>query len=262
MSFLSKKARIGVTCALLGLGLPAMATELGEAQALQVLMFPALSSTPEALAFTAVREIGLSYGMRGGLAYRSRAIADLLEKQSERLDRVFPFQPVLLNPNLLPPVIIEATQTMDHTSDDHMVIADIVYRIHAPARLVSLAPTWREYLIYDAGFDPRDLAGWSPKNEQEAALFRSAVEEGFQLGIEQANAIFEANMARMTRDLKGMIRFKELHARKMITPPVMAKVQKGVTGGGDVMNLNEVEMSLEEKAQLKASPHEWLRLRR
>ena len=78
-----------------------------------------------------------------------RTYADLLaacHKRALALDRIFGFQALLLQGRVLPPVLrwIEAATTLE--SPDTARSVEAAYRIEQPARLVSRAPSWRDYL--------------------------------------------------------------------------------------------------------------------
>lgn len=217
-----------------------------------------VSDGGDSFAFSAIRDMGLAYGMRGGLAWESERINKKVEASSERLDRIFNFQPLMMPNSVVPPVLVQANDTFNQEASDHVTLADVVYRIEKPARLSSMAPTWREYLIRADDFNPSDVGGWAPRNEDEQKAWTRAVEEGWELGVTQAQEIFEANLSRLSRDLKGMILYRSLYARNMVTEPVVSRSDLGVTGGDDEMNVNETVLVIREKTRLQKNPEEWL----
>lgn len=224
----------------------------------------ALQSSPEAiaqgddaLAFTAIRDMGLTYGMRGGLAWENARISRHLETRSVQLDRVFNFQPLIMAGGTVPPVLVEVRDTFDRKGAEHVVLADIVYRIERGAELRSGPPNWRDYLIRSDAFNARDTGGWTPRNDAEQTAWKRAVEEGWALGIEQAREIFEANVSRLSRDLKGMILYRQLYARNMVSEPVVSKSALGVTGSDIEMNVNEQILLIEERTKMNRDPSAW-----
>ena len=100
-----------------------------------------------ALRTASLRDIALSVGaQRGGLAFRACEINRILLKQETLLNRVYNFNAMLLDKNILPPVLIEGRNTLQLTGNDAIRIADRTYQIQRQAKFVTLAPTWRDYL--------------------------------------------------------------------------------------------------------------------
>lgn len=247
--------------ALAAVSLPVFATSSSQPLPVNELIERAPEIAPEgdtkAFAFDAIREIGLAYGIRAGLAWGSRDIAQALDVHAERLDRVFAFQPLMMPGNVVPPVLTHTTQTYDERSTEHVVLADAVYRIERPARFSSTPPNWRDYLLRTPGFNSTDIGGWVPRNSAERQHWERAVKEGWSQGIDQSQEIFEANLSRLTRDLAGMILYRQLYARNMVTEPIVSRSDLGVTGGGNEMNVNEVILHIRERSALQSNPAQW-----
>ncbi len=210
-----------------------------------------------AFAFDAVREIGMTYGMRGGLAWENRRIGEMLERHAARLDRIYNFQPLMLKESVAPPVMVQTTETYDQKNPDHVVVADAVYKIERPERFRYTPPNWREYLLRSDQFNPAETGGWTPRTEAERAAWEKAVREGWQVGITQAHEMLEANFARLSRDLEGMILYRKLVARNMTTVPVVSSSEMGVTGNDRELNINERVLRIESPARMKHDPFEW-----
>lgn len=208
-------------------------------------------------AFDAVREIGLTYGMRGGLAWENRRIGVLLERHATRLDHIYNFQPLMIKESVAPPVMVQSTETYDQKNPDHVVVADVVYKIERPERFRYTPPNWREYLLRSDQFNPSETGGWTPRSEAERVAWERAVREGWMRGIEQAHEMLEANFARLSRDLEGMILYRKLVARNMTTTPVISSSELGVTGNERELNINERVLRIESPARMNHDPFEW-----
>src|SRR5215467_11161862 len=76
-----------------------------------------------------LQDTALSLGARGGLAWRACEINRLLLKQERLLNRVFNFNAMLLDKNVLPPVLIEGRNTLQLSGIDAIRIADRTYQI-------------------------------------------------------------------------------------------------------------------------------------
>lgn len=210
----------------------------------------------------ALREAALSYGARGGLAYRTWHIRQEIETRAAYLDKVFDFRQLLVPAasGLLiePPIISEALDAMMIDSGGQQAaVADRVLNIGKNARIVSAPRTWRAYLEREWGDvePPPDIL--RPDNKEEREQWAEWIEEGWKLGIEQADEIFQEDLNRLTADYQGMVRYRMLLAQGMVTPPYALQVDRGVTGGGDNMRIGDRALSIQELPKLQKGHEEW-----
>lgn len=172
----------------------------------------------------ALRDIGQALGARIGFAERSREILALLDARAADLDRRFDFGRLVIGNNVLPPVISESRDAVA-IERQVMRVAGVVYRIDEPARFAVPSPTWRDWLWM--GLDPSpvsapDLSGSLPENAQERAFWQQVVREGHALGRQQAQEVFDLNMALLERTYSGMRRYYDLFARGVVSAPIIA----------------------------------------
>ena len=170
-----------------------------------------------------------------------RTYADLLaacHKRALALDRIFGFQALLLQGRVLPPVLrwIEAATTLE--SPDTARSVEAAYRIEQPARLVSRAPSWRDYLEQEfEAFEPgKELL---PRTSEEVAIWQEGVRRGWAEGCEQGRQLFALNLARLVADFRGMLRFNELAQQGMISLPGLSKGKLGIRVGNRSLHMNE-----------------------
>lgn len=210
-----------------------------------------------ALRAQALRETALSLGARGGLAERAEKINNTFVNYEPVLDRVFQFNGMLLDNNILPPVLIEARNTLNLSGTDTIRIADRNYKIIAQARFVTAIPTWREYLWMS--YDTPELPDRSllPRNKPERIMWERDLEEGWQAGLQQADLIFRENINRLVRDYKGMIMYRNLLAQSMVSAPFVAAMEMGITGSGDDMTINDRLLRITAFPQLQADSENW-----
>ena len=210
----------------------------------------------------AQREAALSFGARGGLAWRTWYIRQEMETRARYLDKVFDFRQLLVpaSSGLLiePPVISEA---MDALIIDNRgieaAVADRVLNIGQNARIVSAPRTWRSYLERQWGDidPPPDVL--RPADEEERKVWEKNIREGWELGINQADEIFQADLNQLVADYQGMVRYRSLLAQGMVSPPYALQVDRGVTGGGDEMRIGDRAVSLTELPKLQTGYQEW-----
>jgi len=137
------------------------------------------------------------------------------------------------------------------------VVADRVLNIGQNARITSTARTWRSYLEREWGDidPPPDIL--RPENRAEKIAWERNLKKGWEMGVFQADEIFQADLNRLVADYQGMVRYCSLLAQGMVTPPYALQVDRGVTGGGDEMRIGDRALSLTELPQLQTGHKEW-----
>ncbi len=191
---------------------------------------------------TALKETALSYGARSALARRTYEMAQILNQNQQLLDTIYNFAALLLAKNVMPPVLSTARSTLKQPETNTLRVADAVYRIERQAQFVTNPKHWRDYLIHDFQFSVTPPAPvLLPKNKAEIDLWQRSLAEGWALGKQQAEQIFQQSLARLERDYTGMILYRSLLAQRMISAPYVAEANLGVTGtrDGKTMQLND-----------------------
>jgi defect-in-organelle-trafficking protein DotC len=205
----------------------------------------------------ALRDTALSVGARGGLAWRAAKINAVLLHNERLLYRIFNFNSLLLEQNILPPVLTEARNTLSLGGHDTIRIADRSYQILHQAHFVTAAPNWRDYLWLS--FSPPESPDKSllPRNRVERAVWQRYTKEGWQAGIQQAELIFKENIARLQRDFEGMIRYRTLLAQNMVSPPYVAEMDMGITGGGSDLTAGDRLLRITAFPTLQNNSQDW-----
>lgn len=206
---------------------------------------------------SAIQGAAVAYGVQAGLASRAYQINQSLDKNARAYDRVFNFNAVMLEPGFLPPVISEGRDNYNQPNARVVRAADRLYRIEFPARLVSAAPTWRDYLPVAYATPAVPQATVLPKNAQEKKLWDAWAKQGWGQGVRLADETFEANNGRLKRDFEGMIRYKALYEQGVVSKPVMKKANLGVTGGGSEMAVNDRVYEITRDAGLDPDRKRW-----
>ena len=181
----------------------------------------------------ALREAAMQVGAQQGLIEQSCIIEGELKAQERNFDRQYRFNELMMGPGIMPPVISEVRNSVS-LEDTVMRIASRVYTIDEPARVIDVAPTWRDWIYtgmqLECGSNVAESLASSvrPRDEREAAYFREIVEQSYAAGREQANEILETNLARLERSYMGMRRYYELFARGMVEAPRIARATEAV----------------------------------
>ena len=210
----------------------------------------------------ALREAALSYGARGGLASRTFEIQRRLAEYETSLGRAFNFSRLLVAaPSGLliePPVVSEAQRAvLVNAGGQAAAVADRVYRINRVARIVTAARNWRLYLERDWGKVDPPPGLLLPRDDNERTEWRQWIKEGWEAGVTQAEETFEADLDRLTNDFVGMVRYRELLAQGMISPPYALNEDRGVTGGGAEMRVGDRGVAITGPSALIPRSDKW-----
>jgi defect-in-organelle-trafficking protein DotC len=240
----------------------------------------------------ALHEMALSMGMRAGLYFRAQEINAELLTYNTVLDEVFDFRELILEDRIVPPVLIEAVKTMDAkslvslpTTEDSFLlnnnpvgqalanakvrveraqnnfttlrITDRAYKLIRQARFAVTLPSWRDYLQLEYTRPMLPETSILPKDQIEQDVWAKGVEEGWKMGLTQADQIFVQNLMLLRRDYLGMLRYRKLLAMNMVSAPFVAKRQYGVTGDGDEIKINDRVLTITALPSLKVDSKLW-----
>lgn len=206
----------------------------------------------------ALQEAAQALGMQAALNYESNAIDALLMEHSEELNRIFDFNQVMYQDNILPPVLTKADNLVNINPEGNTIrIAGTTYNIIAPVKFVTAPPTWRDYiwLAYpDPNLPDKSLL---PENKQEQAFWRANVMQGWMQGINQALSIFTINLNTLSRDYNGMVLYKELLVQNRVSPYYVDHTEQGITGNGRHMVIDDRTMQITAQPQLLYKSQSW-----
>lgn len=192
------------------------------------------------LRFKSMKETAVSLGMQEGVKFRYDQINKELEASALKLDEVFNFKPLLLsNGMLLPPIIDHVEGGLSVESNDLINQSDVTYMIRKDARLVSTAPSWRDYLIQQFTVNDTVNKVMLPKTAEEKAVWKAGVKEGWEKGIKQAENVFELNLNKLKRDYLGVSTFHSLVRQNIVAMPSVAVGDMGVSINGKKMDIGQ-----------------------
>jgi len=173
----------------------------------------------------AIQETASGIGAQLALAWQSKQIDRMLKAQTRRLDQVFDFNALVLNHNVLPPVLLEGRNTLNVDNAETLRLSDRDYQILFPARFVSAPPSWRDYLWMNYKKPDVPDASLLPKGKVEIDSWNKYLTLGWLNGLEQASNIFYANLGRLNRDFGGMLLYRKLYAQKLVSAPFVFESQ-------------------------------------
>lgn len=208
--------------------------------------------------FNAIRETAITFGAQAGLARRTFDNLKRLERQAQELDVIYNFQSLMVEGNVVPPVMTETTDVYDQSSEDMLRVIGKVFRIEQQARFTYAPPTWRAYLMMGYTFDSNVVAAVAPQTDAERQLWKQGAEEGFALGSAQADTILKDNFARLQRDFLGMVKYHQMLEAGMVTKPYVASTQRGVVRAEDgSMHVGEVFLRITASPDFVSEPGKW-----
>lgn len=205
----------------------------------------------------ALQQTALSFGAQSSLSWTSKGINKSLERDQRHLDQVFNFNALLLNSNVLPPVLSEGNDTLASDDPNTLRLADKVYKIENPPHFVTAAPTWRDYLWMNYDLPEKPNVTLLPQNKDEEKIWNQYYDQGWKDGVVQANSIFAENMGRLKRDYNGMILYRKLLTEKIVTPPFIAKSDLGVTGDVNQIRINDQVLRITATSELVTDSKRW-----
>jgi defect-in-organelle-trafficking protein DotC len=205
----------------------------------------------------ALQDIAMSVGAQAGLAWRSKDINGELSKNASNLDRIFNFNLILLDHNVVPPVLVQGNSSLHLADAQTLRIDDRIYQIVSQAHFTTTPPQWHTYLWMDYKAPEMPLAAFLPKTPEERVIWKKYAAMGWQDGIIQANNIFNDNLARLTRDYTGMVLYRSLLVKGMVSRPFVAHTNLGVTGDSSNLHINDQIFRITSLPQLQANSRRW-----
>ena len=208
--------------------------------------------------FNAIRETAVTYGAQAGLARRSSDNLKRLERQASNLDVIYNFQALMVEGNVVPPVLTELSDVYDQSGDDMLRVIDKVFHVEQQARFTYTPPTWRAYLMMGYDFDKNVVAAVTPQTSAEMDIWQAGVKEGYAAGVAQADDILKANFTRLQHDFLGMVKYHQMLEAGMVTKPFVASTSKGVTRAEDgSMHVGETFLRITASPDFVSDSAKW-----
>lgn len=205
----------------------------------------------------ALQDSAMSIGAQGGLAWASEEINNRMNKDRKYLESIYNFNALVLNHGVMPPVLEVGDNSLNQDDPNIIRIADRTYKIIQQAHFATTPPNWREYLILNYTKPTLPDRTLLPKTDEEMAVWRKGIKNGWEKGIQQAYSIFQQNLARLKRDYRGMLLYRKLLEERMISPPFVARTELGITGDGNDMRINDQVLRIVELPKLQTNSKHW-----
>ena len=209
----------------------------------------------------AMRLAALAFGSRAGLARRSWEIAAMLERHAARLDAIYRFGALMLREDgfaVLPPVLAGTRRAFRLARDGaDAARAEEVLRIVEPARLVSAAPGWRDWLRRSWPDAAPPASVLFPRDDEEKARWKRLLAEGWAEGRKLADDIFAADLDRLNRSFEGVILWHRLHRAARVGAPGIEVTHAGVSGHERLMRTGAASARIARPARFALDAGRW-----
>ncbi|MGL3709446.1 type IV secretory system conjugative DNA transfer family protein [Leptospirillum ferriphilum] len=207
-----------------------------------------------ALREAAQKKAALTWGAQAGYAKRTELRNRWLRKNAGTLDQVFTFRPfVASDAHVLLPSISSGRRAFrleDPGSADSTLVS---YRVHEPARIVSIPPTFRDYLILAPGRPKKVNPLLLPKNAREEKSWKKWTAKGWKTGERLSDRAFQIGTRRLVRAIEGRIRFYELELSGQIERPVWALSPAATLRTGEILEIGDTTLRITRPARFTSS---------
>lgn len=206
-----------------------------------------------ALRQAAQKKAALSWGAQTGYAKRTALRNRWLRSRSQDLDRIFTFRPFLAgNEHVLLPAVDSGRRAFNLETATSSASTLVSYRIHEPARVVSIPPTFRDYLILSPGKPKKVNPLLLPKNAKEKRLWKKWTDRGWKTGERLSDRAFRIGLRRLVRAIEGRIRFYELALAGQIDRPAWATSPAATLRTGEVLEIGDTVLRITRPARFTA----------
>jgi len=219
---------------------------------------PSLEEVPEARR-KALQSIATMVGEQHGRAYTMEQKRREIDKLAPTLDQMYNFgsPDVLCGPLVLCPVVLSGNNNLSQVNGSTRVYSHGKFQVIREAKMVSVLPTFRDYLLLDAPPSPRLPRSATAQNDAEAKIWDSAVKQGWDRGVQMADQSVEIALSTMQRDYEGMKTFKALVLQNVITAPELATANLGVTLENGILTVNKHIQRIVTPSEFVANPAKW-----
>lgn len=213
-----------------------------------------------------VRNAALALGAQHGYIEHMNYLKEQITSHAISLDRNFDFNTLMKLSGghleelyFVPPVISEVENAIIASEDARRItVVGKDYNIDRHGRLVTSAPNWRQYLLFDQPVEvSKPVSNLLPKNKEEKIQWQEWVKEGWLAGFKQADREMLYRERRLGSDFSGMVRYVRLVTEGKINKPMIVSATHDVRGGGAQMRINEQVIELAVPTTFDTNADNW-----
>ncbi len=215
------------------------------------------SARKRVLREAAQKKAALSWGAQTGYAKKTELRNRWLIAHAQDLDRIFTFRPFLAeNEHVLLPSVDSGRRAFKLETATTSAGTLVSYRIREPARLVSIPPTFRDYLVLSPGVPKKVDALLLPRNAKEKKRWKEWTDRGWKAGEKLSERAFRIGTRRLVRAIEGRIRFYELSLAGQIDRPDWASSPATALRTGEVLEIGDTVLRITRPARF-TEPSKW-----
>lgn len=215
---------------------------------------PEDSARKRVLREAAQKKAALSWGAQTGYAHQTELRNRWLIAHAQDLDRIFTFRPFLAeNEHVLLPSVDSGRRAFKLENATTSTGTLVSYRISEPARIVSIPPTFRDYLILSPGIPKKVDVLLLPKTGKEKKRWKEWTDRGWKAGEKLSERAFLIGSRRLVRAIEGRIRFYELSLAGQIDRPDWARSPATALRTGEVLEIGDTVLRITRPARFTSS---------
>lgn len=211
----------------------------------------------EAIRYEMLRDTSLTYSSQMAFAKHAKMINIILEENQRLLNNSFNFQPLVLEDNVVPPVVLESSHSVERPSGNTLIVADRTFEINKNAYFQTSPLTWRDYLFISYSKPAMPDKSLLPQNRVEQEVWSDYSRIGWDAGREQAYATLNENLKQLIREYQGMVNYHRLLVQGIVTSPQVNYQDNGVSTSDHKMNVNQRVLSIDIPTKFNDSAELW-----
>ena len=213
-----------------------------------------------------VRNTALALGAQHGYIFYMNEFKTEIEKRESYFDKNFDFNTLMKvsssemsELHFLPPVITLLKSRVSVSNDARMAtFTEDEYSIDRSGMIVSVAPNWRQYLLFDQPVEvTKPNANLLPRDSSEKKKWKKWVQEGWLAGYKQADMEMTYRARKLGRDFKGMVQYMILVNKGMINKPVIVSSSQNATGSDKLLKINEKTIKIAIPSRMNHNEDSW-----
>lgn len=205
----------------------------------------------------AILQAAESFGSQAGYCAGVAQWNQWAENHAQVLNGAYDFASLLVDGGrVLPPVILEDSDSYQQKGRGLAVTAQTTWHILRYGRIVSVAPTWRNYLLQSCAPPLKPNPVLLPKTDADQAAWKAGIQKGWEMGELSAKKSFQLGLHRLTRDYAGMLRFWLLHKRGVMSAPMLSTGEVSMRVNGRTLSVGERIFRLTGEGSFR-TPKDW-----
>ena len=213
----------------------------------------------------AIFDEGLTYGIQTAMYNALTRFESKIDGIGAYYDNIYNFKLLMLyNGRVVPPVVLEANQSLEKESNTLLRTIDRSYTFYEQARVAITPPSFKDYVMVSPlrPEQPNILALPLRDKPEEMAAWQRGVKEGWITGTRQAYLVLNEAIIEMVRDYAGMANYKYLLSKNVVTMPEISESELGTNGNNRVMNIGESTFKITQLPEFNIDGSSWVPLPR